>query len=76
MSDTATDLIPELEGYVPRQIVFDIAGSLERAGCSRFVISDQAEKHHWKHGDRHLLADFCSHTNRPVMAHCAWPSKP
>ena len=48
--------------------VFDIAGSLERAGCSRFVISDQAEKHHWKHGDRHLLADFCAHTNRPVMA--------
>ncbi|CAB4865382.1 MAG: bifunctional 1-(5-phosphoribosyl)-5-((5-phosphoribosylamino)methylideneamino)imidazole-4-carboxamide isomerase/phosphoribosylanthranilate isomerase PriA [Actinobacteria bacterium] len=48
--------------------VFDIAGHLEHAGCSRFVVTDHAEAHHWKHGDRHLLADFCSRTNRPVMA--------
>lgn len=48
--------------------VSDIAGQLERAGCSRFVVTDHAQAHHWKHGDRHLLADFCSRTNRPVMA--------
>jgi phosphoribosylformimino-5-aminoimidazole carboxamide ribonucleotide (ProFAR) isomerase len=48
--------------------VFEISSQLERSGCSRFVITDHAQAHHWKHGDRHLLAEFCSHTNRPVMA--------
>jgi len=48
--------------------VLEIAGALQRAGASRFVVTDRAEANPWKHGDRHLLADFCSHTNRPVMA--------
>lgn len=48
--------------------VFDVAAHLERAGCRRFLVTDRAEAHHWKHGDRHLLAEFCSATNRPVMA--------
>ena len=48
--------------------VFDLASHLERAGCGRFVVTDRAEAHHWKHGDRHLLEEFCSSTNRPVMA--------
>jgi phosphoribosylformimino-5-aminoimidazole carboxamide ribonucleotide (ProFAR) isomerase len=48
--------------------VFDVASHLERAGCRRFVVTDHAEAHHWKHGDRHLLGEFCASTNRPVMA--------
>jgi phosphoribosylformimino-5-aminoimidazole carboxamide ribonucleotide (ProFAR) isomerase len=48
--------------------VFDIASHLERSGCRRFVVTDRAESHHWKHGDRHLLGEFCSATNVPVMA--------
>ena len=48
--------------------VFEIAAQLGHAGCRRFVVTDQAETHHWKHGDRHLLEEFCSSTNRPVMA--------
>lgn len=48
--------------------VVDIAAQLQRAGCSRFVVADKAESHHWKHGDRHLLSEFCSSTTRPVMA--------
>ena len=48
--------------------VFDIASHLERSGCRRFVVTDRAETHHWKHGDRHLLGEFCSSTNVPVMA--------
>jgi phosphoribosylformimino-5-aminoimidazole carboxamide ribonucleotide (ProFAR) isomerase len=48
--------------------VFELASHLERAGCRRFVVTDHAEAHHWKHGDRHLLGEFCSGTNRPVMA--------
>jgi phosphoribosylformimino-5-aminoimidazole carboxamide ribonucleotide (ProFAR) isomerase len=48
--------------------VFDLASHLERAGCRRFVVTDRAESHHWKHGDRHLLSEFCSNTNVPVMA--------
>lgn len=47
---------------------FDTAGRLELAGCRRFVISDKAQAHHWKHGDRHLLAEFCTSAKRPVMA--------
>jgi len=48
--------------------VFEIAAHLESSGCSRFVVTDRAESHHWKHGDRHLLGEFCAGTNRPVMA--------
>jgi len=48
--------------------VFDTALTLERAGCQRFVVSDQAESHHWRHHDRHLLAEFCEDAHRPVMA--------
>ena len=48
--------------------VFDIGSHLERSGCRRFVVTDRVEKHHWKHGDRHLLGEFCSSTNVPVMA--------
>lgn len=48
--------------------VVDIALTLKAAGCGRFVVTDQAESHHWKHGDRHLLEEFCTRLNRPVMA--------
>jgi phosphoribosylformimino-5-aminoimidazole carboxamide ribonucleotide (ProFAR) isomerase len=48
--------------------VLDVAGRLQHAGASRFVVVDRAEAHHWKHDDRHLLGEFCSRTNRPVMA--------
>lgn len=48
--------------------VFDIGAQLEQAGCQRFVVTDAAHAHHWKHGDRHLLAEFCDMTRRPVMA--------
>ena len=48
--------------------VFEIATELEQSGCLRFVVSDRAEAHHWKHGDRHLLGEFCSAMKRPVMA--------
>ena len=48
--------------------VHDVAMAMERAGCRRFVVSDRAESHHWRHGDRHLLAEFCSAVNVPVMA--------
>lgn len=49
--------------------VLEVAGRLQRGGCSRFVVSDHAEANHWKHGDRHLLEEFCAHTSRPVMAY-------
>jgi phosphoribosylformimino-5-aminoimidazole carboxamide ribonucleotide (ProFAR) isomerase len=48
--------------------VLDVAGRLQAAGCSRFVVSDRAEANHWKHDDEHLLATFCSRVSRPVMA--------
>jgi phosphoribosylanthranilate isomerase len=48
--------------------VFEAAVHLARGGCRRFVISDRAEAHHWRHGDRHLLDEFCAQTNVPVMA--------
>lgn len=48
--------------------VVDVARAMERAGCRRFVVSDNAESHHWRHGDRHLLGEFCSAVNVPVMA--------
>jgi len=53
---------------IRRPDVFEISSQLERSGCRRFVVTDKAESHHWKHGDRHLLGEFCSGTNRPVMA--------
>lgn len=53
---------------IRQEHVFEIGSRLESVGCSRFVITDHAESHHWKHGDRHLLAEFCAGTNRPVMA--------
>lgn len=48
--------------------VFETASRLERGGCRRFVVSDRAEAHHWRHGDRHLLQELCAQTNVPVMA--------
>ena len=48
--------------------ILDLSSHLERSGCRRFVVTDHAESHHWKHGDRHLLQEFCSLTNVPVMA--------
>lgn len=47
---------------------FQIAATLEVAGCRRFVVTDHVHAHHWKHGDRHLLAEFCTSARRPVMA--------
>lgn len=47
---------------------FDHAVALADAGCRRFVVSDHVHEHHWKSGDRHLLADFCTLVKRPVMA--------
>ena len=54
---------------IRRPDVLEVAGHLQRSGCSRFVVTDRAETDHWKHGDRHLLAEFCAHTTRPVMAY-------
>ncbi|HET7901181.1 MAG TPA: HisA/HisF-related TIM barrel protein [Candidatus Nanopelagicales bacterium] len=48
--------------------VNDIGLELRRAGAQRFVVTDDATSHHWRHGDRHLLQEFCSHVHRPVMA--------
>ncbi len=48
--------------------VFDVAAAMERAGVRRFVVSDHVERHHWRRDDRHLLGEFCSATNVPVMA--------
>ena len=48
--------------------VFETRSHLESVGCRRFVVTDHVESHHWKHGDRHLLGEFCAGTNRPVMA--------
>jgi phosphoribosylformimino-5-aminoimidazole carboxamide ribonucleotide (ProFAR) isomerase len=48
--------------------VLTLAESLQTAGCQRFVVSDRAESHHWRHGDRHLLAEFCDAVRVPVMA--------
>jgi len=47
---------------------FEIAGRLELAGCRRFVVSDHAHARYWKHGERHLLQEFCKDAKRPVMA--------
>lgn len=48
---------------------FDTALALEHAGCHRFVVSDDEHARHWKHGDRHLLSEFCALVKRPVMAY-------
>ncbi len=48
--------------------VIDSARALEHAGARRFVVTDAAESHHWRHHDRHLLEEFCAATNVPVMA--------
>jgi phosphoribosylformimino-5-aminoimidazole carboxamide ribonucleotide (ProFAR) isomerase len=48
--------------------VLDRVRALESAGCRRFVVTDHAEAHHWRHGDRHLLVELCDATNVPVMA--------
>ena len=48
--------------------VLDVAGRLQAAGCSRFVVSDRAEADHWKRDDEHLLTTFCTRISRPVMA--------
>lgn len=48
--------------------VHEVAMAMERAGCRRFVVSDNVAHHHWRHGDRHLLGEFCSAVNVPVMA--------
>jgi phosphoribosylformimino-5-aminoimidazole carboxamide ribonucleotide (ProFAR) isomerase len=46
----------------------EVALALKAAGCGRFVVTDNAPTHHWKHEDRHLLEEFCTRLNRPVMA--------
>jgi phosphoribosylformimino-5-aminoimidazole carboxamide ribotide isomerase/phosphoribosylanthranilate isomerase len=48
--------------------VLDAVGRLQHGGASRFVVTDTAEHHHWRHEDRHLLAELCERTSRPVMA--------
>jgi phosphoribosylformimino-5-aminoimidazole carboxamide ribonucleotide (ProFAR) isomerase len=48
--------------------VLDTVGRLQHAGASRFVVTDNAQHHHWRHDDRHLLAELCERTTRPVMA--------
>lgn len=46
----------------------DHAIVLRSAGAERFLVTDDAATHHWKHGDRHLLEEFCARVHRPVMA--------
>lgn len=46
----------------------DAVGHLQHAGASRFVVTDTAPQHHWRHEDRHLLAELLERTSRPVMA--------
>jgi len=47
--------------------VVDTALDLQRQGCERFLVTDRAESHHWRHGDRHLLQELVTRTNRPVV---------
>jgi phosphoribosylformimino-5-aminoimidazole carboxamide ribonucleotide (ProFAR) isomerase len=42
--------------------------TLDEAGCTRYVIHDGADHQHWRHGDRHLLAEFCAQTDSHVIA--------
>jgi phosphoribosylformimino-5-aminoimidazole carboxamide ribonucleotide (ProFAR) isomerase len=53
---------------IRKQGVFDVRVTLDQAGCTRYVVRDQAGHHHWRHGDRHLLREFCEQTSTPVMA--------
>jgi phosphoribosylformimino-5-aminoimidazole carboxamide ribonucleotide (ProFAR) isomerase len=46
----------------------DDALVLRSVGALRFVVTDNAHEHHWKHEDRHLLEEFCARVHRPVMA--------
>jgi phosphoribosylformimino-5-aminoimidazole carboxamide ribonucleotide (ProFAR) isomerase len=39
--------------------------TLDDAGCTRYVLHDPDG--HWKHGDRHLLGEFCAATDSAVM---------
>ena len=52
---------------IRRPDVVEEAVELQRAGCERFVVTDRAESHHWRHDDRHLLQEFVTRTNRPVV---------
>lgn len=45
-----------------------LATTLDQAGCSRYVVSDIAEHHRWRHDDRHLLKEFCDATDAHVIA--------
>jgi len=44
------------------------AEQFEQCGCRRFVVSDLAHAEQWRAGDRHLLAELCTHVGVPVMA--------
>jgi phosphoribosylformimino-5-aminoimidazole carboxamide ribonucleotide (ProFAR) isomerase len=48
--------------------VFDVRVTLDQAGCTRYVVRDVATHHHWRHGDRHLLKEFCEQTDSKVVA--------
>jgi phosphoribosylformimino-5-aminoimidazole carboxamide ribotide isomerase/phosphoribosylanthranilate isomerase len=48
--------------------VFDVRVTLDQAGASRYVVRDMATHHLWHHEDRHLLAEFCEQTSKPVIA--------
>jgi len=48
--------------------VFDVRPTLDEAGCTRYVVRDQVTHQHWRHGDRHLLREFCEQTDSAVMA--------
>jgi phosphoribosylformimino-5-aminoimidazole carboxamide ribonucleotide (ProFAR) isomerase len=52
---------------IRRPDVVDVALDLQREGCERFLATDRAEAHHWRHGDRHLLQELVMRTNRPVV---------
>lgn len=53
---------------VRRPDAADIVGRLTHVGASRFVVTDNAPTHHWRHEDRHLLDELLNRTTRPVMA--------
>jgi phosphoribosylformimino-5-aminoimidazole carboxamide ribonucleotide (ProFAR) isomerase len=46
---------------------FALRPTLDEAGCTRYVVHDGAVHQHWRHGDRHLLAEFCEQTDSKVM---------
>ena len=53
---------------IRRPDVFDIRATLDEAGCRRYLITDVATHHHWRHEDRHLLKEFCDQTHAKVVA--------